>query len=169
MNLKIPKKNLIPILLGILALGIWGYNSYSFFRGVTSTNDMDDFQSSDIVNNKLADRSKPNPIDGWVYEARYRDPFENWLIQKRRQKPVLPKKQKKAPRKKVVPLVQPPKLRLTGVIADSLSRLAVIEDANQHVFFARPGDSIAGVTILSIESRKIDCEYQEKMFSLRLK
>ena len=167
MSLRLPK-NILPIVLGCFALVIWGHNSYKFFKGIKAADEPDLLQSSDNSRRIVAKIDASAQSEDWFYESKYRDPFENWLFVQRPVKKTT--QQKNSPAKKVsAPAVQFPKLRLRGVIADPNGSLAVIEDARQHVFFAHEGDSISGVKIVSVDSTRIDCEYQKQKFTLVLR
>jgi len=167
MSLRFPK-NILPIALGCFALFIWGHNSYKFFKGIKAADEPDLLQSSDVSKRIVAKIDASAQSEDWFYESKYRDPFENWLFVQRPYRKTT--QQKNRPAKKVsAPAVQFPKLRLTGVIADPNGSLAVIEDARQHVFFAREGDSISGVKIVRVDSTRIACEYQKQKFTLVLK
>ncbi len=167
MNLKLPK-NLLPVILGALALILWGHNSYKFVKGIKTADVQNPAKSPLLATNTIPTMVADKKNDNWVYESKFRDPFENRLFEKRSVKKRT--QQKNSLAKKVsAPAVQFPKLRLRGVIADPNGSLAVIEDARQHVFFAHEGDSISGVKIVRVDSTRIACEYQKQKFTLVLK
>ena len=170
MNLKL-SKNVLPVILGALALIIWGHNSYKFVKGIKTADAQNPVQSPLLATHTIPTMVADKKNDNWVYESKYRDPFENRLfVQRPARKTTLPIKQRNSPAKKVsAPAMQFPKLRLRGIIADPNGSLAVIEDVRQHVFFAHEGDSISGVKIVSVDSTRIDCEYQKQKFTLMLR
>lgn len=168
MNFRLPK-NLLPIILGFMALVIWGHNGIKFFKGIRSADEPSALHPHLLETRMITKTGKDVEFDDWVYEPKFRDPFENWLIVRKKPKKK-PRPKKRAQNKKnPSPSLPLPRLRLTGIIKDPSGSLAIIEDTKQEIFFVQRGDTIAGVKIVSVDSTRIDCEYKNQKFTLILR
>lgn len=169
MNLKLPK-HLLTIALSIMAMFIWGYNSYKFFIGMQSSNSFNRFKPYKKINDLRSKLISNHRKEKWIYEARYKDPFDHWLIQQKNSNKKVAYTQGLSSRvrgtNKPIP---PPKLRLAGIIRDRNGALAVIEDGQLNIFFVRKGDTIAGAKILAMDSSGIKYEFNQQRFTLKLK
>ncbi len=154
------KKIQIGVLL-LVAAAVWGNNLYRIFTGV--------FQADEVptaVETSMKPSAKPfaaahADTQKFVYAASVRDPFAHRLAS--------PKKKAAAPKRKPpsAPVVLP-KLRLNGVIRDDDGVLAIIETASA-VLFARKGDMIDDVSIVRIDSGRVELRFKRKTFFLEMR
>ncbi len=159
------KKSIIPWLLGITALIIWGHNGYKIFSDIFKSDEVKTFVEVPDWKPQIITSGTKMPSEFFVYQADYRNPFKNWL----RSLPL--KKVLKSSKSKKVKSLSPkrPFLRLTGILKDTSGLLALIEDPNGDVFFIRKGDKITGVKIIGIDSKSVSCCFEKQEYRLVLR
>lgn len=157
------KKNILVAILILLALAVWSHNIYQIVIGVTQADqEMDSptkYESASLHDTLGA---KPEPRPAFVYYGAHRDPFAHWLQSEKKAKPfpaVLAAKT--AP-------IEPPQLRLSGIVRDAEGVLAIIEDPQGDTHFARAEDVVTGVKLVRIDSNRVVCEFGKRKFELQL-
>ncbi len=159
----IKKKTILPYLLAILALIIWGHNGYRILRGLLQADEIPsniklfDWQAQVVAAENQLD------VKPFSYRSEFRDPFKDWLRTDLNPKP-------SAPIQKVskMPLPALPALRLTGILKDAAGFLAVIEAPDGEVHFVRKREQISGVEIIAIDSSWVECRLGTLKYRLHL-
>jgi hypothetical protein len=160
--MKIPKKkSLLPYLLAICALIIWGHNGYKIFRGVFNSDSIPEIADISVWESTVNYNEASANDQLFIYRADYRDPFKDWLrVQNKPKFKVFNNK---------VSLPMLPSLRLTGIVMDSSGPMAIIETPGGEIKFVREKDIVAGVRIVSIDSSWIICRFEKQKFRLGIR
>jgi hypothetical protein len=160
------KKNLVIFLLLLLALAIWSHNLYRIFVGVTQA-DQEIYQTARPEAEAADLFSQANAQSKvFFYQAGARDPFAHWLHEEKKPVLALPKPQIAKVEK---PEPAPPALRFSGIVGDTAGVLAVIESPSGEIHFAKEGEIIAGVRLVTIGSQEVECEFEGKKYQLVLR
>jgi hypothetical protein len=163
--MKIPnKKSILPYLLAVCAIIIWGHNGYKIFRGVFSADDVPEIENINEWNLSATVEKSGSDEQLFVYRADYRDPFRGWLRATKKTKSDVNRKQRIK-----TSLPTPPPLRLTGIVMDSSGPMAIIETPSREIKFVREKDIIAGIQIVTIDSSWISCRFEKQKFRLWIK
>jgi hypothetical protein len=168
MNVKIPKA-ITPILLGVLAIVIWGHNSYRFITGVSAEEDTT-VSGHDLGVEWSWDSQDSSATETqWVFDPQYRDPFQSWLlpVPKAPEPAKNRKPERRSGRQSLIPAEQP-QIKLVGIIQDERGTLAVVEDNANMTWFALPGDTVSQSMITEVKSTSIRYRYKGKEFTLGL-
>jgi hypothetical protein len=161
------KKNVFIALLVVLALAIWSHNLYRIFIGVTrSDQEMDEFagRTREALPDTILFSENQQPA--FVYSGAHRDPFAHWLVQPEKKIKPVPAA---SPAKIVRPEPAPPRLRLSGIVRDAAGVLAIVEDPQGEIHFAKPEDVVAGVKLVRIDSARVICEFDKRQYALELR
>ncbi len=163
---NIPKSTLKIILFAVAAL-VWGHNAYKFFAGLEASDEPAALNAS-IDGPAIVTYAPPSVAHaGRRYAADFRDPFQSWLGRKTGPdlKPRARTGKQSSPAKKQG---STPAMRLTGVITDVGGTLAILEVASVGIFFARPGDMVAGIKVMTIDSAEATVKFKQQKITLRL-
>jgi hypothetical protein len=156
------KKSILVVILILLALAVWSHNIYQIVIGVTRA-DQEAGSPMGDENVALHDTLVSKPRPAFVYSSAPRDPFLHWLQLEKKIKPA-----PLMPMVKAAPAEPPPRLRLSGIVRDANGVLAIIEDPQGDMHFARTDDVITGVRLVHIDSSRVVCEFGQRKFELQL-
>jgi hypothetical protein len=59
-------------------------------------------------------------------------------------------------------------LRLSGIVRDASGVLAIVEDPQGEIYFAKANELIAGVKLVRIDSAQVICEFGKRQYALEL-
>ena len=159
--------NSLKFFLIAFALIVWGNNGYKIFKGIQNSDELKGLELPMAARSVLSDDGAISK-NNWTYKQHTRDPFQNLLAGFQKHKQPITMKRKNAVRQAKKPALQLPSLRLVGIIRDPIGAIAIIEDSQQSVFFVSKSDSVAGVQIVSIDSIRVNCKYEQHSFALTL-
>jgi hypothetical protein len=150
-------KRLISTLLIVMLAGVWGTIIYRVVGGASSADTMSDR----VVQDGASASAGPAR---YVYADDVKDPF---LV-------VSPAPRKSARdsladgKKKEIVAILPPPYKLNGILTNTKRKVAIVESVDGSIFFLSEKDTMAGITIVKIDSKKVAYVYHAQQMLWQL-
>jgi hypothetical protein len=154
MSKKLPKYSFWLLLT--LLFGIWGGVGFEVYSSINKSPDEIPADGAD----PKVEKSSTKSIVKYLYKDDVRDPF---LIRTS----VRNDSVKKA--HKVIPIPwTPPPYTLTGILSTLKKRCATIQNPSGAIYFLHEGDTLSGITIMTIRETSVVYLYQKQKAEWRL-
>jgi len=147
-------KHILRLLVGALLI-VWGLIVYEVVTAIYFNGDKEIGSPDSLIKNK--DKS----AEQFRYSENVRDPFQYHSTKT--------DTMKHARIPKPIPSVwNPPPYHLKGIIDARSGKMVILEDVSGETYFLQRGDTLHGVRILAIESKRVRYEFEKKKSDLWL-
>jgi len=140
-------KNILRLLVGVLLI-VWGLIVYQVISAVYFSGD------NEVTNTDKLIKNKDRTAGQFVYDDKVRDPFQY--------RSTKIDTTKRARSKQAAPVWNPPPFNLKGIIEAKAGKMAILEDASGETHFLQRGDTLRGMRILKIESKRVQYIFEKK-------
>jgi hypothetical protein len=147
-------KHILRLLVGALLI-VWGLIVYKVITAIYFGGDKEIDSADRLIKNK--DKS----AEQFRYSENVRDPFQYRSSKTDTTKHV-------NAHKPIAPVWNPPPFHLKGIIDAQSGKMAILEDVSGETFFLQRGDTLHGVRILAIESKRVQYVFEKKKSDWRL-